>query len=399
MNYLTPTQRTALLAALDAGLSNNAAAAQAGIATNTVHRWKKLRALGVCGGCKRAWHYPTACPTDSARSTPALKAAILAARLNEDLPTEAIAARYNVTLAVAYRALNGHPRRTRARRVNEWSAEEITALRAGWPRDKWPVLRSALPGRTPAAIERQASQLNLTRPSQLRRTVTRTTEPHPIIQTLAAARQSQHLTSADLHARSGVDRHSIIGYELGNAEPTLGRLTRWATALGYELTLIPTQPRSEEATATPTQRADALRRFRGDLNRLVPEPPPLSRPTALERPSQPHQAPEAAPPVKPPAAPRHTPWRPPPASQPRPRAFVPAPPRPEAANTSTRAAELAAQEAFLASRGATRLPPPGDPALENLPPLVYDVKTRRYTRRPDVAQFRPPKQRGHGAPS
>lgn len=40
-------------------------------------------------------------------------------------------------------------------------------------------------------------------------------------------------------------------------------------------------------------------------------------------------------------------------------------------------------EEFLARKGATRVPGVGDPGITELPPLRYDRKARRQTRRPE----------------
>ena len=58
------------------------------------------------------------------------------------------------------------------------------------------------------------------------------------------------------------------------------------------------------------------------------------------------------------------------------------PSKPSPPVTPARAAELAAIERHLATRGATTLPPTGSPDLENYPPLTFDPRTRLYTRGP-----------------
>lgn len=79
--------------------------------------------------------------------------------------------------------------------------------------------------------------------------------------------------------------------------------------------------------------------------------------------------------------------------KPPPRLKLPPAAKPRS-TAPVRAPDDTAIAAFLAERGATRVPAVGDPALEALPPLRWDPRTRKQTRRP-ANPGEPPRSWGH----
>ncbi len=74
----------------------------------------------------------------------------------------------------------------------------------------------------------------------------------PIIHTLTVARISRGLTQSHTAQIAGIHRNSILYYELARHQPTLLALHRWAAALGYTLTLVPTPCPTNPSTNLPS---------------------------------------------------------------------------------------------------------------------------------------------------
>jgi hypothetical protein len=363
-NHLTHTQILAVRAGLDAGLSLRQISVIAGVSQGTAIRYRNHYRRGLCAGCFAELH-DSPCVYKHARATPAMISEMRNLRQIEDLSTVAIAARFNVSSAVAYNVLAGYPRRARLK-VNSWTETENATLARVWPMEQWSEILSLFPNRTRGAIERQAAYCKLRRSSRLRQH--KTIMLHPMIQILVDARVDAGLSATSIVRNiPHTAANSIVGYESGNAEPTLGRFTAWAAALGYELVL-----RRQPATKTAPMRVLLI-------TPQIALPAPRQVPPARVTP--PAAVIPAAAPIAPPARPRAPPTQ-------RPSAVMVMPPKrqppPPERTTAARAAELTAQERFLAERGATRLPPTNDPVIMDLPPLVFDMRTRKWTRRADA---------------
>lgn len=64
----------------------------------------------------------------------------------------------------------------------------------------------------------------------------------PLITQLRTTRQHRGIHQDTIAHLTGVDRTSVTGWENGRADLPLSRLRAWAAALGYTLTLTPTDP-------------------------------------------------------------------------------------------------------------------------------------------------------------
>lgn len=385
MKRLSPDQLTALRAALAANLSLNRAAAEAKCSIGAAYRYRKARRLGLCpcglphdhpGACPRKPHRGDFVPVPEATRTEALRL-----RLDEDLSTPDIAQRLGIKPSAAYHILKGRPRRFRpyvCATGLPWTPELTGHLRRLYPTSTHAEILAAFPGRSWDTIERKANTLGIHRDPDARIQVHHPV--HPLVARLRAARHAQDLTTSQLARAARLDRQMITGTELGHRSASLPQLAAWAAALGFELTLTPRESidnRPERALNPPPPWAiDA-----------PPQPPPrrcscgakLSAGAASKcracytvRPLAPH-----------PSAPKPAALANPPEPSNRP---VAPPARAPSADDATIAA-------YLALNGATRVPSIGDPALNDLPPLRWDPKTRRQTRRP---ADQPPPKGGRG---
>lgn len=349
MYLLSVDQRVRLLEGLRENRSIRSLVAHVPCSPNTIMRWQRFFRLGLCG-CGKSLH-DGAC-SERPRVDGGLAAQIIAARVEENLTTAEIAERFNVSLAVAYTHLRGYPQKNRTRRpdAHTWTAAEDAVLARLYPTAPWVDVVAALPNRGRQAIYKRAADRDLHRHPFLRRSVVK--ETHPLIAKLADERCRRKMRSEDLATKAGINRQSIIGYELGNSDPTFDRVARWAAALGYEVVLAPL----DGATARLA-----------DITLAPPVRPPervavtVTREEKVVVPTIPIRVkPRSLPPATLPPIPKRKP-----------------PPQVGA----TRAAELRAMEEFMAKKGATRVPGVGDPEIAELPPLRYDRHVRRETRR------------------
>ena len=61
---------------------------------------------------------------------------------------------------------------------------------------------------------------------------------HPLVEELIRRRRERKLTYEDLTRLSELPPTTLSAYEHGHSQPTVGRLARWATALGLEVHLV-----------------------------------------------------------------------------------------------------------------------------------------------------------------
>jgi transcriptional regulator with XRE-family HTH domain len=62
-----------------------------------------------------------------------------------------------------------------------------------------------------------------------------------IIKQLRKIRREREMAQQDLAAIAGLAQNQISYFETGRTKPTLPTLTLWASALGYDLALVPKQ--------------------------------------------------------------------------------------------------------------------------------------------------------------
>lgn len=362
LNRLETATRDALICELRASPRSGyrTIAARLSISQNTVIGWNKRITEDRCT-CGRSIHLGE-CPDSHAVATPEVKAAMIAERLATDASTVKIAEMFNVHPQTVYKALEGYPVRIRHRLpdAHTWSVAQEDRLRAMWPAATWEEMVSAFPDRSRSSIGRKASELGAVRHPDLR---IRTLKGgvHPVVSQLRDERQRRRVTVDVLSDECGVNRHSLIGYELGNACPSLSSVTEWARALGFELTLTPSKHRPRRVEPEYVLSTVSL---------------PSQRAVAEQRPVLPVSDTPARRPIA--ARVRFTAGLPPPVVRPQPSSEV---------VSLSRRREQDEIERFLRERGATKLPGVGDPEIAALPELVLDRRTHKYTRRPDAERL------------
>jgi len=65
------------------------------------------------------------------------------------------------------------------------------------------------------------------------------TAPHPLIVEMVQRRQALGLTHSDIHAITGLARHTVRNWETGRRAPMLGALDAYLRALGLKLAVVP----------------------------------------------------------------------------------------------------------------------------------------------------------------
>lgn len=161
-------------------------------------------------------------------------------RVHEQLSTPVIARRLGICNQAAYKLLHKHPwlgmRIVGGARAS-WSGNEIKALVELWPTANRREIEAALPRRRWESISKKASSLDVRRPSEARRTATRTV--HPLIQQLVDARTARRMTIRKLAATSG--HHPVETHEWETGKKTMRFLTfiDLANALGFDVVLRP----------------------------------------------------------------------------------------------------------------------------------------------------------------
>ena len=148
-NFLTDPQRLALHTCFERGVSLNKTIAETGVSRNTVVLWFAAFRAGHCRRCERAPDHPEPC-NPYLRATPDMREAMFRARVDENLKTPEIAARFGVSLATAYAAVAGHPYK-HVFKKDWWSEEENACLRGIYPGTAREVVVEALRPRTWAA--------------------------------------------------------------------------------------------------------------------------------------------------------------------------------------------------------------------------------------------------------
>jgi len=166
-------------------------------------------------------------------------------RLEQNLPTPAIARHAGISNWSAYRILKAFPayappqdRDTRrVARGKRWTARDLAFLKNRYPTASWSELHAGLPGRTAQQISKYANMQGLRRKPLVVRPVAHVVPA--LCAQLRRAREFQGLTRPQLSARGAGSVNSLCLWETGQREPNLSFMVAWAAALGLQLTLTP----------------------------------------------------------------------------------------------------------------------------------------------------------------
>lgn len=118
-------------------------------------------------------------------------------------------------------------------RGKAWSLAQLDLLRSLWPTAELEEIYAALAPHPPLSIERKAAAM------LLRRRRTDRESRFGVIADLWKLREKMKMTRAQLADKMGVHKLMLGRWERGDANPSVGWLHAWCTALDVELSCRP----------------------------------------------------------------------------------------------------------------------------------------------------------------